>query len=328
MALARILLAQGRRIEAAEACEDAAAVFVRRERKHRALGVYRRLLGIYKQLGRTEERIRVAKRMLELDPDDVHGEVHVALADAHADAGDVESALAILHDEVRMLEAVAVLEIIGNRASTQKGAAWKRVVGALEKICLLDRKDAASRVKLARYQLLGKPAKALATLLEVLTLDRRNVGALRLIDHAFLAVGQFDKAARTFEEILVVEPAAFDRNSAHRDDGADLAGSFVLIDGTIQAGKFEDALAAARALAEAQPNRIPVRLKLFELFLRAGNQDAAMSELSKAIILALEAGDSDHARLLLQFGFRVAPWHAGLREVAVRVTEHLKIFPD
>ncbi|HVO31129.1 MAG TPA: tetratricopeptide repeat protein [bacterium] len=327
MGLARALLSQGRKVEAAEACEEAASLYVKRDRKDRAVAVYRRLLAIYKQMSRHAERVRVAQRMLELEPDDAHGEVHVALADALADAGDVPAALTLLREEVRMLAAVATLEILSNRASVQQGAAWKRTVTALERICALDRKDVGARIALARYQLLGKPARALATLLEVLTLDRRNVDSLRLIDHAFLAVGQFDRAARTYEEIAAVDPRAFDGNAALRDDGADLQGSFMLIDGAMQAGADEDALKAARALVASQPNRIPARRKLFELELHAKNLDAAMEQLSQAIALAIEAGDTDYGRSMLQMGLRVAPWHAGLREAAVRVTEHLKIFP-
>jgi hypothetical protein len=52
-----------------------------------------------------------------------------------------------------------------------------------------------------------------------------------------------------------------------------------------------------------------------------------MANLSRAVTLAIEAGDTDLARGLLQAGFRVEPFHDGLREAAVRVTEHLKVFP-
>ncbi len=328
MGLAKSLLVQGRKVEAAEACEDAAAIYVQRENKVRALAVYKRLLRIYTQQGRNAERLRVAKRMLELEPDDPHGEIHVAIADAYTAAGDASSALAILHEEVRMLEAVAMLEILGNRASTQAGSAWKRVVAALERIAHLDRRDVPSRIQLARYQIQGRPAKALATLLEVLTLDRKNIDGLRLIDHAFLAVGHFDKAARTFEEIVSVDASTFERNSAIRDNAEDLAGSFMLIEATLDAGNLDDAIAAARALAEAHPNRIPVHRKLFDLYLRVPNPDAASKDLSRAVALALEAGDRDHARALLQAGLRVAPWNSNLREAAVRVMEHMKIFPE
>ena len=328
VALAKHLLDQGKRVEAAQACEDAARLFIERGKKDRAVGVFRRLLAIYKKMGRFDERVRVARTMLEVLPDDEHGEAHVALADAYADAGDTDGALKILHDEVRMLEAVAMLEVLGNRASIQDGAAWRRVVAALERITQLDRKDIPSRLSLARYQIHGKPAKALATLLEVLTLDRRNVAGLRLIDHAFLAVGQFEKAARTFEEVLAVDPHAFDSTALHRDDGADLVAGFHLIDGAVSGGALDDAFTAARTLLEKNPNRVPMRVKMFELYLRLGNTDSAMAELGKAIAIALEAGDADHARVLLQAGFRVAPWHGGLRESAVRVTEHLRIFPE
>jgi tetratricopeptide (TPR) repeat protein len=325
VAHARSLLAQCRKREAAEACERAATLFLERGRADRAVEVWRRLSGIYRTLGRHEERIRVLHRRLASVPDDPGGVAHLELAAAFHDAGDDDRALGTYREEVRMHLAAAASEVLSD-ARAKPGPTRSRVVVALERIVALDPTDVPSRIALARFQLHGRPARALATLLEVLKIERRNVEALRVLDHAFLAVGQFDKAASAYEEIVRADPDAFERNAAHRDDAAPIAELLVRIDAAIAEVKLETALAAARAVVEANPGSIAARLKLKDVFLRLRNPDAAMQEVSRAVAIALEAGDVDHARTLLQVGLRLSPWHRNLREAAVRVTEQTKVF--
>ena len=357
--LAQVLTLQGRKTEAIPVIADAAALHAEAGRHDKAIEVYRRVLKLDPQRadvqerlatslqeagrqaealaelraaaaswagqGRTADRLRVLARCVEIAPEGERSKVRMEYAEMLHTNGHTKDALAEYREEARLLEAVGVLEIIGNRGSMHGGAAYRLLVEILERIVALDPADVDARLRLGRYQLAGRPARAISTLLSVLAVERRNVRALKLLDHAFLAVGQFDRAALTFDEIRTVDPVAFVGDPNLRDDASQIAPVLAEGDVLLAEGRLDQAREWVRALVIRKPGSIPARLKLQDLYVRTGNIDAAINEISAAVALALEAGDKPHAREVLQTGLKLAPFHPALRESCVRVAENLDL---
>ncbi len=355
--LAQALLAQGRKADALEPCERAADLHAENGRADKAIEVYGRVVKIDPLRGETlvkladtlhaagrtrdaldrlrdaaeafrakdkpKQRLDALKRLLERTPERERSPVRVQIADALSAAGDAAMALRILREESRLLEAVGALEIASQRGST-RSPTYNLLLNVLERIVALDPKDLDAHLRLGRFQLASRPARAIATLQAALKLDRKSVLALKLLDHAFLAVGQFDKAALTFEEVRVLDPAAYRGSPIWGDEEKQLAAVLSEIDAAAQ-HNLDEARDKARMLIAARPGSIPARLKMSELFARTANLDAAVAEVTAAVVLALEAGDVLHARVVLQEGLRLSPNHPGMRESCVRVTELLQI---
>ena len=292
-------------------------------RTREALDHLRAAADAFRAKDKPKQRLDALKRLLERTPENERSPVRVQIADALSAAGDNAMALRILREESRLLEAVGALEIMGNRGST-RSATYGLLLNVLERIAQLDPGDVDSLLRLGKYQLAARPARAIATLQAVLKLDRKNVPALKLLDHAFLAVGQFDKSAITFEEIRVLDPNAYRANPIWAEEEKQVAPVLAEIDASSQ-HNLDEARDKARILIQARPGSIPARLKMAELFARTANLDSAVGEITAAVRLALEAGDVPHAREVLQEGLRLAPNHPGLRESCVRVTELLQI---
>lgn len=357
--LAQVFTLQGRKPEAIQVIADAAALHAEAGRFDKAIEVYRRVLKLdpqradvqerlatilwdsgkhdeampelraaaatYAGRGLAADRLRVLARCVEYAPEPERSKMRVEYAETLQKAGQTKEALVEYRDEARLLEAVGTLEIIGNRGSMHGGAAYRLLVEILERVVALDPADVDARLRLGRYQLAGRPARAISTLLSVLAVERRNVNALKLLDHAFLAVGQFDRAALTFDEIRTVDPVAFIGDPNLRDDASQIAPVLAEADVLLSEGRLDQAREWVRALVSKKPGSIPARLKLQDLYVRTGNTDAAIAEISAAVALALEAGDKPHAREVLQVGLKLAPFHPGLRESCVRVAENLDV---
>lgn len=357
--LAQVLTSQGKKAEAIRVIADAAALHAEQGRAEKAVEVYRRVrkldperIDVQERLaeallslgntpealaelrsasaslasrGETAARLRVLARCVEIAPEGERSRLRVELAEALHQAGRTSEALAAYREEARLLEAVGALEIIGNRGSMQGGATYRLLVEILERIVAHDPADIDAKLRLGRYQLAGRPARAISTLLSVLAAERRNVRALKLLDHAFLAVGQFDRAALTFDEIRSVDPTAFVGNPDLRDDASQIAPVLVEADALLSEGRLDQAREWVRALVARKPGSIPARLKLQDLYVRTRNVDAAVGEIAVAVALALEAGDKPFARSVLQIGLKLAPFHPGLRESCVRVAENLDL---
>lgn len=357
--LAQVFTLQGKKADAIQVIADAAALHAEAGRLDKAVEVYRRVLKLdsqrtdiqeklatilyesgkheeglaelrgaaatYTARGMAEDRLRVLARCVQYAPEAERSKMRVEYAETLHKAGRTVEALAEYRDEARLLEAVGVLEIIGNRGSMHGGAAYRLLVEILERVVALDSSDVNARLRLGRYQLAGRPARAISTLLSVLAVERKNVSALRLLDHAFLAVGQFDRAALTFDEIRSVDATAFVGNPDLRDDASQIAPVLAEADALLAEGRLDQAREWVRALVVRKPGSIPARLKLQDLYVRTGNIDAAVGEISAAAALALEAGDKPHAREVLQVGLKLAPFHPGLRESCVRVAENLDV---
>ena len=357
--LAQVFTLQGKKADAIEVIAQAAALHAEAGRLDKAVEVYRRVLKLdpgradaqerlatilwdsgkheealpelraaaatYTSKGQATDRLRVLARCVEYAPEAERSKMRVEYAESLQKAGQTKEALVEYRDEARLLEAVGTLEIIGNRGSMHGGAAYRLLVEILERIVALDPADVGARLRLGRYQLAGRPARAISTLLSVLAVERRNVSALKLLDHAFLAVGQFDRAALTFDEIRTVDPVAFVGDPNLRDDASQIAPILAEADALLSEGRLDQAREWVRALVSRKPGSIPARLKLQDLFVRTGNIDAAVAEISAAVALALEAGDKAHAREVLQVGLKLAPFHPALRESCVRVAENLDV---
>ncbi|HUR26758.1 MAG TPA: tetratricopeptide repeat protein [Planctomycetota bacterium] len=357
--LAQVFTLQGRKPEAIQVIADAAALHAEAGRLDKAIEVYRRVMKLdpqrtdvqerlatilwdsgkheealaelraagatYTARGSVPDRLRVLARCVEYAPEAERSKIRVEYAETLQKAGQTKEALIEYRDEARLLEAIGTLEIIGNRGSMHGGAAYRLLVEILERVVALDPADVSARLRLGRYQLAGRPARAISTLLSVLAVERRNVNALKLLDHAFLAVGQFDRAALTFDEIRTVDPVAFVGDPNLRDDASQIAPVLAEADVLLSEGRLDQAREWVRALVSRKPGSIPARLKLQDLYVRTGNIDAAIAEISAAVALALEAGDKPHARVVLQVGLKLAPFHPGLRESCVRVAENLDV---
>ena len=358
--LAHVLTSQGKKAEAIEVIAEAAALHAEAGRHDKAIEVYRRVLKLdpgrpdvqerlaavlvdagksqealeelraaaagWTAQNRQDDRLRVLARAVEVAPEGERSKLRTEYAETLHKAGRTKDALAEYREEARLLEAVGSLEIISNRGSMHGGGgAYRLLVEILERIVALDAADIDAKLRLGRYQLAGRPARAISTLLSVLAVERRNVRALKLLDHAFLAVGQFDRAALTFDEIRTVDPVAFVGDPNLRDDASHIAPVLAEADALLAEGRLDQAREWVRALVQRAPGSIPARLKLQDLYVRTGNVDAAIGEISAAVALALEAGDKVHAREVLQTGLKLAPFHPGLRESCVRVAENLDL---
>lgn len=357
--LAQVFTLQGKKADAIQVIADAAALHAEQGKLDKAIEVYRRVLKLdpgrpdiqerlatvlwdsgkhdealaelkaaaatWTARGQIADRLRVLARCVQYAPEAERSKVRVEYAETLQKANMTKEALVEYRDEARLLEAIGTLDIISNRGSMHGGAHYRLLVEILERIVALDPADVAARLSLGRYQLAGRPARAISTLLSVLSVERKNVKALKLLDHAFLAVGQFDRAALTFEEIRSVDPAAFHGDPTLRDDASQIVKVLAEADALLAEGRLDQAREWVRALVLRKPGSIPARLKLQDLYVRTGNTDAAIGEISAAVALALEAGDKPHAREVLQVGLKLAPFHPGLRESCVRVAENLDL---
>lgn len=357
--LAQVLVAQGRRVEAIEQCELVAGLYARAGREDRAVEVYRRILRIdadrpdaheklgellhrigqrdeglaalkaaadaYERKGRNASRLRVLESLMALTPDDRRLPVRVELAECQARAGNTADALAEYRAVAAALEEPGVTAIVNGRGTPEGAKRYRLLLDVLQRIVALVPDELDAVLKLGRYQMAGRPASAIATLHAAIKLDRRNVTAIKLIDHAFLALGQFERAVVSFDEIKKLDPGAYSMDPAWREEPGPMGPALVMVDVLLQGNRRDDALTQARAIVAKRPGSIPGRLKLKDVFVSLGNVDAAIGEIANAVALALEAGDGGLAREVLQDALRLAPAHPRVRELGIRVAEQLQI---
>lgn len=360
--LAQVLVLLGKKAEAVAECETVAGLYARQGREEKAVEVYRRVLKIdagrgeaHEKLGellnrinrreeglveleaaateyakgeRHEDRLRVLQSLVALAPEEDRGRVRASLGSALLAAGKKSEALQELREAADELEGEGgPLAVINGRARPREAKAYKLLLELLPKIVALVPDDINTILRLGRYQMAGRPSSAIATLHMALKIDRKNVAAIKLIDHAFLALGQFERAVVAFDEIRRIDPTAYETDPGYREEAARFAPAFAEIDVLLSGvpERPDQAVQVARHLATKFPGSIPARLKLKDVLFRLNQVDAAVSEIAFAVGLALEAGDAALAREVLQDGLRRAPGHPKVRELAVRVAESLRL---
>ena len=360
--LAQVLVLQGKKAEAVAECETVAGLYARQGREEKAVEVYRRVIKIdparaeaHEKLGellnrinrqgeglasletaaaaygtqdRLADRLRVLQSLVAVAPEEERGRLRADVAGALLIAGKKLEALTEYREAADELEGDGgPLAVINGRSRPREAKAYKLLLEILPKIIAMAPDDIETILRLGRYQMAGRPSSAIATLHMALKLDRNNVAAIKLIDHAFLALGQFERAVVAFDEIRRIDPSAYETDAGYREEVGRLAPVFaevdVLLGGTPE--RPDQAVQVARHLVTKFPGSIPARLKLKDVLFRLNQLDAAVAEIAFAVGLALEAGDAALAREVLQDGMRRAPGHPKVRELAVRVAESLRL---
>ena len=356
LGLAALYTKSGRKKEAIEKCERIADLYVENGRQTKAVEIYARILkldpnrpqahakigDLLLKLGRPQEAmiafrkaasvwrernlgddVDTLRRLLEVSPENERTSHRIELADALAKQGKTAQALVELREESRLLEALAELEIMGNRGNTRGGGnAQKNLVKVLQRVTSLDGNDLESYVKLARFLLASAPAKALSALQAALRLDRTNVPALKLLDNAFLALGQTDKALLAFDQLRKVQPAYGERTKRDSALGR-IEGELELIDEFLSKELPHKAMDVARALVAKHPDSYDARLELKELYLKTSDPEGAITELCVVVLQALEQAELPFARAVLQDAMRLNPTHPRVREACVRMAERM-----
>ena len=360
--LAQVLVLLGKKAEAVAECETVAGLYARQGREERAVEVYRRVIKIdaaraesHEKLGellnrinrrdeglaaletaakeygkqdRPADQLRVMQSLVAVAPEEERGRLRADVAGALLAAGRKDEALAEYREAADDLEGDGgPLAVINGRAKPREAKAYKLLLEVLPKIIAMVPDDLETILRLGRYQMAGRPSLAIATLHMALKIDRQNVAAIKLIDHAFLALGQFERAVVAFDEIRRIDPAAYETDPGYREEVGRLAAVFAEVDVLLGGSpeRPDQAVQVARHLVTKFPGSIPARLKLKDVLFRLNQLDAAVSEIAFAVGLALEAGDAALAREVLQDGMRRAPSHPKVRELAVRVAESLRL---
>jgi tetratricopeptide (TPR) repeat protein len=354
LGMAKVLTEEGKRVEAIEVCERIADVYVERGREVKAVEVYARVLRLdpgrpeshrklgellhrlkrpkeamaqlksaaaaFRQRNHGEDDIPTLRRILELTPEPERSASRIELAEALNKIGRKKEALAEYREEARLLEAVAELEIMGNRGSARGGHAHRQLLEVLARVLQLDPGDVDSLLMQARFQLAGSPAKSLSTLQQVLKIDKTNLSALKLLDNAFLALGQTDKAALAYDQISKLDASYGKR--VHPDPTS-LSAELAQIDAFMAQDLPHKAMEAARSLVGAHPDSFEARMKLKQLFLKVSDTEGAITELSVLVNLAIASSEIGYARTILQELLRLSPGHPRVRECCVQVAERL-----
>lgn len=340
--MAGLYARQGREEKAVEVYRRVLKIDAGRAEAHEKLGellnrINRREEGLveleaaateYGKHGRNADRLRVLQSLVALAPDEERGRLRAAVGGALLAEGRKEEALAELREAANELEGDGgPLAVINGRARPREAKAYKLLLEILPKIVALVPNDLDTILRLGRYQMAGRPSSAIATLHMALKIDRKNVAAIKLIDHAFLALGQFERAVVAFDEIRRIDPTAYETDPGYREESGRLAPVFMEIDVLLSGvpERPDQAVQVARHLVTKFPGSIPARLKLKDVLFRLNQIDAAVAEIAFAVGLALEAGDAALAREVLQEGMRRAPGHPKVRELAVRVAESLRL---